>query len=29
MASWLQSYDFFKSPRRVSTPLHPSILRSR
>jgi hypothetical protein len=29
MASWLQSYDFFKSPRRVSTPLHPGILRSK
>jgi hypothetical protein len=29
MASWLQSYDFFKSPRKVSTPLHPGILRSK
>jgi hypothetical protein len=25
----LQSYDFFKSPRRVSTPLHPGILISK
>jgi hypothetical protein len=25
----LQSYDFFKSPQRVSTPLCPGILRSR
>jgi hypothetical protein len=29
MASWLQSYNFFKSPQRVSTPLRPSILRSK
>jgi hypothetical protein len=29
IASWLQSYDFFKSPRRVSTLLCPGILRSR
>jgi hypothetical protein len=29
MASWLQSYNFFKSPRRVSTPLRPGILRSK
>jgi hypothetical protein len=29
IASWFQSYDFFKSPWRVSTPLCPSILRSR
>jgi hypothetical protein len=29
ITSWLQSYDFFKSPRRVSTPLHPGILRSK
>jgi hypothetical protein len=29
MASWLQSYDFFKSLQRVSTPIHPGILRSK
>jgi hypothetical protein len=29
IASWLQSYDFFKSPQSVSTPLCPGILRSR
>jgi hypothetical protein len=25
----LQSYDFFKSPRRVSTPLRHGIFRSK
>jgi hypothetical protein len=29
IAFWLQSYDFFKSPWRLSTPLCPGILRSR
>jgi hypothetical protein len=29
IASWPQSYDFFRSPRKVSTPTLLSILRSR
>jgi hypothetical protein len=29
IASWLQSYDFFRSPRSVSTPVFPGILSSR
>jgi hypothetical protein len=29
MTFWLQLYDFFKSLRKVSTQLFPSILRSK
>jgi hypothetical protein len=29
IASWWQSYNFFKSSWKVSTPIFPGILRSR